>query len=70
MSLKASQQCAFRHQASDKTVTPTGLTAPTPSYRGFWTRVDGFSGLTSQGSIESRNNTASRGGFIFADAEL
>jgi hypothetical protein len=70
LSLKASQQCAFRHQASDKTLTPTGLTAPTPSYRGFWTRVDGFSGLTLQASIESRNNTASRGGFIFADAEL
>ena len=70
LSLKASQQCAFRHQASDKTVTPTGLIAPTPSYRGFWTIVSGFTGLTNQGVVTSRNNTASRGGFIFADAEL
>jgi hypothetical protein len=70
LSLKASQQCAFRHQASDKTITPTSLAAITPSFRGFWCYVNGFSGLVSQGSIESRNNTASRGGFIFADAEL
>ena len=70
LSLKASQQCAFRHQSGDKTITPTSLTATTPSYRGFWCYVNGFTGLTLQGVVNSRNNTASRGGFIFADAEL
>ena len=70
LSLKASQQCSFRHQASDKTITPSSLSATTPSYRGYWCYVNGFTGLTLQGVVNSRNNTASRGGFIFADAEL
>ena len=68
-SIVSGQNCSIRYLGGDVTNSSPTLTAPSSNINGLWTLVNGFTTLTTNTPVQSRNNTSNTL-FISVSAEL
>ena len=69
ISVISGRSCVVRHQSGDYTSASPGLAATSVQINALWTLVTGFTSLTLNGVVNSRNSNGSLS-FIAASAEL